>query len=1088
MCGKKSKPAKKPPPAAAPRRAPVVHSPPPVRRSSSSEDLPPPDEEPSPVINYDAFWAPIEPHSVPKDEDPCCICLFPMHREPGVAPPPEEEGLSNDVVQLKKCRHCFHLDCIRSTVSGAWLRCPLCTQVTGIITGDMPKGTMQVDVVPPGSDPLPGFEEYGTIHVQYHFPSGTQGRRHPNPGAPYAGTNRMGYLPDNEDGRRIRQLLEIAWRRRLLFTIGTSVTTGQSDCVIWNGVHHKTAQDGGPTNFGYPDPTYFLRVEEELRQKGVTLDSIHEEEEAARRQQFASKFVDVDESENVQEVADEDVEEGLFSRATKAASSLLREEDRQNLVQQQQPQPLATRSAAPRSAPRSAAHRVEAAGTNVVALQLSQLANDAVVHTGECIFCRQCGAAFSGLSRLVAAAPAPAATATAGPAAPPAPGGSEIWTCEFCGTPNPINLDEEERPHEDTVDYLLEPAPVAAPADMHDSLLVFVIDTSGSMGVTSEYNGVLQLKGAAAAKLKELQRTLGEGMAQYLPRQARHVTYISRLQAVQASIDGQLEALAKTSPNTRVALGPPVATAPPPAQPPAHPPSPPRGPRGLLEAVLTARLHGVGGAVAFNSEVVIYGDGQGAPRTVAGDRLSNYEQLYQQGVEAARGRTIVEARKELVARLWELEENGPSRTRQTALGPALSVALGMASQTPASKIILCTDGLANVGVGALDGLLSDALAQERERFYTNCGEVARTNGTTVSLISLTGTECRLENLGAVAEATHGEVSRIDPLQLGANVANILDNPILATNVQIKSAPALPWPPMYPRQPLGSVSCPSWSVRMLLHRGLKFNNEDDAHEGLLTRDVGNVQADSAITFEFSRRPGWVPPADLVALPFQTQIRFTRRTGAKFIRVQTLAQPITRERALAEQEADVAVLSMNSVQQAARAAQKGDYMRGRLINYAAADLMQRHAAKKSPGTITGDQQAAYAHWAFDERLHQEQAIERATVNRDLDAEAPAAERAKTRKARRSDETAQMLFSMRQHSPAVFKLAARPPPPTVPASAPPATGMPGMPGLGISTGMPLPPPPPPLAPSASQQKQAPGSMMPPPPPPPPPAPKRS
>eukprot|EP00708_Paratrimastix_pyriformis_P002200 GAFH01000941.1.p2 GENE.GAFH01000941.1~~GAFH01000941.1.p2 ORF type:complete len:391 (-),score=168.85 GAFH01000941.1:79-1251(-) len=390
----------------------------------------------------------------------------------------------------------------------------------------------------------------------------------------------------------------------------------------------------------------------------------------------------------------------------------------------------------------------------------------------------------------------------------------------------------------------------------------------------------------------------------------------------------------------------------------------------------------------------------------------------------------------------------------------------MASQTPASKIILCTDGLANVGVGALDGLLSDALAQERERFYTNCGEVARTNGTTVSLISLTGTECRLENLGAVAEATHGEVSRIDPLQLGANVANILDNPILATNVQIK---------------------------MLLHRGLKFNNEDDAHEGLLTRDVGNVQADSAITFEFSRRPGWVPPADLVALPFQTQIRFTRRTGAKFIRVQTLAQPITRERALAEQEADVAVLSMNSVQQAARAAQKGDYMRGRLINYAAADLMQRHAAKKSPGTITGDQQAAYAHWvqttsAFDERLHQEQAIERATVNRDLDAEAPAAERAKTRKARRSDETAQMLFSMRQHSPAVFKLAARPHRRPCPRPRPRPRGMPGMPGLGISTGMPLPPPPPPLAPSASQQKQAPGSMMPPPPPPPPPAPKRS
>lgn len=42
-----------------------------------------------------------------------------------------------------------------------------------------------------------------------------------------------------------------------------------SDCVIWNGVHHKTNTSGGSTHYGYPDNTYFGRVKEELASKGV---------------------------------------------------------------------------------------------------------------------------------------------------------------------------------------------------------------------------------------------------------------------------------------------------------------------------------------------------------------------------------------------------------------------------------------------------------------------------------------------------------------------------------------------------------------------------------------------------------------------------------------------------------------------------------------------------------------------------------------------------------------------------------------------------------------------------------------------------
>ena len=76
-------------------------------------------------------------------------------------------------------------------------------------------------------------------------------------------------------------LLKEGFKRKVLFTIGTSVTTGMSNCVIWNGVHHKTSTTGGKERerlmiggayYGYPDDTYFNRVKEELAAKGIYAD------------------------------------------------------------------------------------------------------------------------------------------------------------------------------------------------------------------------------------------------------------------------------------------------------------------------------------------------------------------------------------------------------------------------------------------------------------------------------------------------------------------------------------------------------------------------------------------------------------------------------------------------------------------------------------------------------------------------------------------------------------------------------------------------------------------------------------------------
>ena len=63
---------------------------------------------------------------------------------------------------------------------------------------------------------------------------------HPNPGKPYKGITRTAYLPNTRQGREILNLLEVAFDRRLVFTIGSSRTTGHEGVITWNDIHHKT--------------------------------------------------------------------------------------------------------------------------------------------------------------------------------------------------------------------------------------------------------------------------------------------------------------------------------------------------------------------------------------------------------------------------------------------------------------------------------------------------------------------------------------------------------------------------------------------------------------------------------------------------------------------------------------------------------------------------------------------------------------------------------------------------------------------------------------------------------------------------------
>ncbi|XP_013767952.1 E3 ubiquitin-protein ligase DTX3L-like isoform X2 [Pundamilia nyererei] len=164
------------------------------------------------------------------------------------------------------CKHEFCKDCLKQAEKANGPICPICRVVFGKIVGDQPDGTMSHQIL---TFPLPGYSDCGTIMISYEIQSGTQTAKHPNPGQHYYGIRRTAYLPNNKEGNEVLRLLKKAFDQRLIFTIGTSRTTGMDGQVTWNDIHHKTSMSGGAESFGYPDPEYLSRVKEELKAKGI---------------------------------------------------------------------------------------------------------------------------------------------------------------------------------------------------------------------------------------------------------------------------------------------------------------------------------------------------------------------------------------------------------------------------------------------------------------------------------------------------------------------------------------------------------------------------------------------------------------------------------------------------------------------------------------------------------------------------------------------------------------------------------------------------------------------------------------------------
>ncbi|XP_031706990.1 circularly permutated Ras protein 1 isoform X2 [Anarrhichthys ocellatus] len=358
--------------------------------------------------------------------------------------------------------------------------------------------------------------------------------------------------------------------------------------------------------------------------------------------------------------------------------------------------------------------------------------------------------------------------------------------------------------------------------------------------------------------------------------------YISRLEGIQDALQRALSSLLQQSPHRRVAL------------------------------------------VTFNDEVVIYGDGTGTPLTLRDWALVDYDHIWQKGVAYSIPHCIAETYDQLVQRVKDLREHGA-----TCLGPAALASVAMASRYRGSKVILCTDGRANIGLGEMEQTPSLSSSPLTPYFYRQLALQAVGSGVIISVMSFEGTDCCLADVGRLSDTTGGRV-------------NIVSIGTVATEIQSAS--------------VDNILATGLTATVFAPDGVYFPYEDENNHKLV-REIGNVTKGLEITMQFAVKPEFMEVfLQRDTLPFQLQLSFKTRDREKVTRVITEQRPITTASRIWPGSLNMAVLGVHCAQLCASLTMEGRVQEAQRQLKAQQDL-HKQISKQRP---IQEEESIYGNW--------------------------------------------------------------------------------------------------------------------------------
>ncbi len=236
----------------------------------------------------------------------------------------------------------------------------------------------------------------------------------------------------------------------------------------------------------------------------------------------------------------------------------------------------------------------------------------------------------------------------------------------------------------------------------------------------------------------------------------------------------------------------------------------------------------------------------------------------------------------------------------TALGPAVGMAYVLAKHRNVDRVVLLTDGLANEGIGALEGYQ----VTPASKYYENMGHMYREIGTALDVVgiaSISGME--LKTLGLLPEATGGQMYYVKPNELDRSLSDLAGASLLGRDVEVKLI-----------TPLGVKIKDASGVSRAVIEDFRKRSEGK---------IGVVGENHELYFQ-------IEPEDelkVEEIPVQVQVTYTDEKGARRVRAVTTKLKVAKKEDELFETLDPTVGATFVTQKAGEDAFRGDRAKGK-----------------------------------------------------------------------------------------------------------------------------------------------------------------
>jgi len=268
------------------------------------------------------------------------------------------------------------------------------------------------------------------------------------------------------------------------------------------------------------------------------------------------------------------------------------------------------------------------------------------------------------------------------------------------------------------------------------------------------------------------------------------------------------------------------------------------------------------GLITFDSFVNIYGDCSQKPFKITKDEdlnsLINLENLVYSNRNLL-SFEIKDSYQNILAQLNDIKTCG-----STALGPGIYSAIHLIGNQTGGTIFLCTDGVANNGIGSLVKNMSD---EEKKKIYKEIGKTACEFGITINLITFDDEESNIKILLEMVRLTGGEIIRVNVNNILKDFNLLLNNNTIGFNVEIS---------------------------LNVNKIVTFKNEQEENlknnQSTLIKKIGNVKKDSEYYFEYKFKKANVIAnmndiniEKMKEIIFQAKIEYTNLNGKRIVKI-------------------------------------------------------------------------------------------------------------------------------------------------------------------------------------------------------------